>query len=65
MHYPVTDIQADFESIGLLDFKLPREEIISTDDRRTEGQADGQTSRTATIGSFFFEKRNYYKLLVT
>ena len=36
-------------SIGLLDNELPRKEIISTDDRRT----DGRTSRTTTIGSFF------------
>ena len=29
--------------IGLLDNELPREEIISTDDRRTDGQTDGRT----------------------
>ena len=40
-------------SIGLLDNELPRKEIISTDDRRT----DGQTSRTTTIGSFFRKKK--------
>ena len=30
-------------SIGLLDNELPRKEIISTDDRRTDGQTDGRT----------------------
>ena len=36
MHYPLTDIQADFEiNRPILDIKLPRKEIISTDDRRT------------------------------
>ena len=29
--------------IGLLDNELPRKEIISTDDRRTDGQTDGRT----------------------
>ena len=42
-------------SIGLLDNELPRKEIISTDDRRT----DGQTSRTTTIGSFFEKRKKY------
>ena len=42
-------------SIGLLDNELPQKEIISTDDRRT----DGQTSRTITIGSFFKKRKNY------
>ena len=58
-------------SIGLLDNELPRKEIISTDDRRTDGQTDGrhdrrtdgrtdgQTSRTTTIGSFFEKRKNY------
>ena len=32
IHYPITDVQADFEII------LKRKEIISTDDRRTDGQ---------------------------
>ena len=41
--------------IGLLDNELPQKEIISTDDRRT----DGQTSRTTTIGSFFEKRKNY------
>ena len=38
-------------SIGLLDIKIPRKEIISTN-----GGTDGQTSRTTTIGSFFEKK---------
>ena len=32
-------------SIGLLGNELPRKEIISTDDRRTDGQTDGRTDR--------------------
>ena len=52
-------------SIGLLDNELPQKEIISTDDRRTDGRhdgrtdgrTDGQTSRT--IGSFFEKRKNY------
>ena len=68
MHYPFTDIQADFEINRLLDNKLPRKESISTDDRRTDGRhdrrtdaqtEDGQTSRTTTIGSFFEKRKNY------
>ena len=54
-------------SIGQLDNELPQKEIISTDDRRTDGQTDGrtdgwtngQTSRTTTIGSFFKKRKNY------
>ena len=46
-------------SIGLLGSELPLKEIISTD-----GQTDGQTSRTTTIGSFFEKRKkllkNYY-----
>ena len=42
MHYPLTDIQADLSSIGLLSNELPRKEIISTDGR-TDGQTDGRT----------------------
>ena len=52
-------------SIGLLDNEIPRKEIISTDDRRTDGrmdgQTDGQTSRMTTIGIFFEKrKKNHY-----
>ena len=47
-------------SIRLLDNELPQKEIISTDDRRTDRQTDGQTSRTTTIGSFFQKKRKNY-----
>ena len=52
-------------SIGQLDNEFTRKEIISTDDRRTDGRTDGQTSRTTTIGSFFEKekilKRDYSK----
>ena len=51
MHYPLTDIQADFElNRPVIGNELPRKEIISTDgrtdrrtDRRTDGRTDGQT----------------------
>ena len=46
---PSRTLRLILRSIGLLDNELPQKEIISTDDRRT----DGQTSRTTTIGSFF------------
>ena len=62
-------------SIGLLDNELSQTEIISIDDRQTDGQTDGrtdgttdgrtdertdeQTSRTTTIGSFFEKRKNY------
>ena len=32
-------------SIGLLDNELPRKEIVSTDDRRTDGQTDRPRAR--------------------
>ena len=43
-------------SIGLLDNELPRKEIISTDDRRTDGRTDRRHARQ-TIGSFFRKKK--------
>ena len=36
-------------SIGLLDNELPRKEIISTDDRRTDGRTDRRTDRQAGV----------------
>ena len=60
MHYPPTDIHGDFENNRPLRYqlyKLPRKEIISTDDRRTDRQTDEQTSRTTTIGIFFRKKK--------
>ena len=36
-------------SICLLDNELPRKEIISTDDRRTDGQTDGTTDRRTDV----------------
>ena len=32
MHYPLSDIQADFEINRPVSIKIPRKEIISTDD---------------------------------
>ena len=48
-------------SIDILDFEIPRKEIISTDVRRTDGRHDGQTTRTATICNFFRKKNNLLK----
>ena len=59
MHYTLTDIEGDF---GIN--RPIRRQITAKKNylhRRTDGQTDGQTSRT-TIGSFF-EKRK--KLLKT
>ena len=61
MHCPLTDIQADLRSIGLLDIKLPRKEIIYKDertDKRTDRRTGGQTLRTTTIGNFSKKKLN-------
>ena len=52
MHYPLTDIQADFEL-------NPSSAKGGRTDGRTDGQTDGQTSRTTTIGSFFEKRKNY------
>ena len=56
MHYPLTDIQADFEINRPVRYiEIPQKEIITTHDRRT----DGQTSRTTTISSFIKKRNNY------
>ena len=51
MQYPLTDIQAYFEITRMIRYLITAKKIISTDDRRTDGQA---------IGSFF-EKRKTTK----
>ena len=55
-------------SIGLLDIEIQQKEIISTDDRRTDGWTDrwtdGQTSRTTTIDSFFRKKKKLLEIKV-
>ena len=67
MHYPLTDIQADFEINRHIRYQITaKKEIISTDDRRqtdkrTDGQMnrriDGRTDRrTDKIGKFFEKK---------
>ena len=57
---PLRTFRPILRSIGLLDIEIPQKEIISTDNRRTDGRTDGwtdgQTSRTTTIGSFFEKK---------
>ena len=61
MHHHITYIRPILRSIGLLDIEILRKEVISTDDRRT----DGQTSRTTTIGSFLKKRKKLLKTLLT
>ena len=45
MHCPPRTFRPILRSIGLLDIKIPRKEIIFTDDRRTDRRTDGRTDR--------------------
>ena len=56
---PLVTFRSNLRTIGLLDIKLPRKEIVSTDDRRTYKQ----TSRLSTIDSFFKERKKTTKKL--
>ena len=40
---PLRTFRPILRSIGLLDIEIPRKEIISTDDRRTDGRTDRRT----------------------
>ena len=40
---PLQTFRPILRSIGLLDIEIPQKEIISTDDRRTDGQTEGRT----------------------
>ena len=59
-------------SIGILDNELPRKEIISTDDRRTDGQIPYiivtrgtlPVCCTTTIGSFFEKRKKNTKNVI-
>ena len=42
---PLRTFRPILRSIGLLDIEIPRKEIISTDDRRTDGQTDRRRAR--------------------
>ena len=53
MHHPLTDIQADFDINRSVRYQITAKRKYFH--RRTDGQTDGQTSRT-TIGSFFRKK---------
>ena len=75
MHYPLTDIHADFGINRPFRRQIAAKKIIYTDeqtdrrtdrqrDRRHHGQADGQTLRTTTIGSFFKKEKNTKKRIV-
>ena len=71
MHYPLTDIQADFEINRLVRYRNTAKRNYfhrRQTDRQTEGQTDGRTdgqmSRTTTIGSFFQKKKKLLKTVV-
>ena len=59
MHYPLSDIQVDFEINMPVRYQVTAKKYFhrrKTDGRtdgRTDRQTDGQTSRTTTVGSFF------------
>ena len=63
MHYPLTDIQADFEINRPVRYRNTAKRNYWQTDRQTarrhDGQTAGQTSRTTTIGSFFEKRKNY------
>ena len=63
MHYPLTDIQADFEINRLIRYQITvkrkyfhRRQTDRQTDGRHDRRTDGQTLRTTTIGSFFEKK---------
>ena len=71
MHYPLTDIQADFEINRLISYQITAKinyfhrrtdgRTARPTDGRTDGQTNGQTSRTTTIGSFFEKRKKILK----
>ena len=56
MHYPLTTFRPILGSIGLLDVRLPRKEIIYTDGR-TARQTDGRTDVAYDNNRYFFSKK--------
>ena len=60
MHHPLTDIQADFEINRLVRYQITAKRNYLH--RRTDGQTDGQTSHTTTIGSFFEKRKKKLKI---
>ena len=59
MHYPLTDIQVDFEINRPVRYQMTVKRNYfhrRLTDRRTDGRTNVQTSRTTTIGSFFRKK---------
>ena len=57
MHYPLTDIQTDFEINRQFGYLITAKRNYFH--RRTDGQTDGQTSLTTTISSFFEKRKKY------
>ena len=57
MHYPLTDIHAHFEINRPVRYRNTAKRNYFH--IRTDGQTDGQTSLTTTIGIFFEKRKNY------
>ena len=58
MHYPLMDIQADFEINRPIRYLIAaKRNYFHRRQTETDRRTDGQTLRTTTIGSFFFEER--------
>ena len=54
MHYPLTDIQADFEINRLIRYQVTVKRNYLH--KQTDGRTERQTSSMTTIGSFFEKK---------
>ena len=60
MQYPLTDMQADFETNRPIRYQVTAKRNYLH--IRTDGRTDGQMSRTTTIGSFFWKKEKTIKI---
>ena len=61
MHYPLTDIQADFEINRPVRYQITAKRNYFHR-RQTDGRTEGQTSRMTTIGSSFRKKKKLLKM---
>ena len=57
MHYPLTDIQTDFEINWPIRYQITVKKSISTDGRQTGGQVDGRTDVAYNNNRYFFRKK--------
>ena len=80
MHYPITDIQAEFKINRPIRYQITtkrkyfhrRQTNGQTDklatgqtDGHTDGHTDRQTSRTTTIGRFFVNRKKKLKMILS